>query len=54
MAFSFCPSVEIDSCWDPVKEHAKHLKSHCFPSEWDERAMWAILNSQRDGIKELK
>ena len=52
--FVFSPSVEIDSCWDPVKEHAKHLKSHGFFSEWDERAMWAILNAQRDGIKELK
>ena len=37
-----------------MKEHAKHLKGHGFFSEWDERAMWAILNAQRDGIKELK
>ena len=34
--FVFSPSVEIDSCWDPVKEHAKHLKGHGFFSEWDE------------------
>ena len=52
--YVFSPSVEIDSCWDPVKEHAKHLKGHGFFSEWDEKAMWAILNAQRDGIKELK
>ena len=52
--FVFSPSVEIDSCWDPVKEHARHLKGHGFFSEWDERAMWAILNEQRDKIKELK
>jgi len=52
--FVFSPSVEIDSCWDPVKEHAKHLKGHGFFSEWDEKAMWAILNEQRDKIKELK
>ena len=52
--YVFSPSVEIDSCWDPVKEHAKHLKGHGFFSEWDERAMWAILNAQRDAIKELK
>ena len=37
--YVFSPSVEIDSCWDPVKEHAKLLKGHGFFSEWDERAM---------------
>ena len=52
--YVFSPSVEIDSAWDPVKEHAKHLKGHGFFSEWDERAMWAILDAQRDKIKELK
>ena len=49
--YVFPPSVEIDFCWDPVKEHAKHLKSHSFFSEWDEKAMWAILNAQRDGSR---
>ena len=52
--YVFSPSVEIDSAWDPVKEHAKHLKGHGFFSEWDEKAMWAILNEQRDKIKDLK
>ena len=52
--YVFSPSVEIDSCWDPVMEHAKHPKGHGFFSEWDDRAMWAILNAKRDGIKELK
>ena len=33
--FVFSPSVEIDSAWDPVKEHAKHLKGSGFFSEWE-------------------
>ena len=37
-----------------IRDSAKHLKGHGFFSEWDEKAMWAILNAQRDGIKELK
>ena len=52
--FVFSPSVEIDSAWDPVKEHAKHLKGSGFFSEWDEKALWQILNEQRDTIKDLK
>ena len=28
--YVFSPSVEIDSCWDPVKEHAKQLTGHGF------------------------
>ena len=38
--YVFSPSVEIDSAWDPVKEHAKHLKGSGFFSEWDEKALW--------------
>ena len=53
--YVFSPSVEIDSAWDPVKEHMKHLKNkgECF-SEWDEGALRSILDKQRDEIRELK
>jgi hypothetical protein len=50
----FSPSVEIDSAWDPVREFAKGLKASSFHSEWDEKALHAIMDSQKAKIKELK
>ena len=52
--YVFSPSVNIDSAWDPVEEHAKHLKHKGFFSEWDEGALWSILDKQREEIRELK
>ena len=50
----FSPSVEIDSAWDPVREFAKGLKASSFHSEWDEKALNAIMDGQKAKIKELK
>ena len=52
--YVFSPSVSIDSAWDPVEEHAKHLKHRGFFSEWDEGALRSILDKQREEIRELK
>ncbi len=43
----FSPSVEIDSAWQPVREHAKHLEGSTFHSEWNEAALRQILEDQR-------
>ena len=43
----FSPSVEIDSAWDPVREFAKGLKASSFHSEWDEKALHAIMDRRR-------
>ena len=50
----FSPSVNIDSAWDLVEEHAKNLKHKGFFSAWDEIALRAILDKQREEIGELK
>ena len=50
----FSPSVEIDSAWQPVREHAKHLEGSTFHSEWNEAALRQILEDQRTKIKDLK
>ncbi len=50
----FSPSVEIDSAWDPVREFVKGLKASSFHSEWDEKALHAIMDGQKAKIKELK
>ena len=52
--YVFSPSVEIDSAWDPVREHAKGLKHSGFFSEWDVAALIRILDEQRIEIKDLK
>ena len=52
--YVFSPSVNIDSAWDPVEEHAKNLKHKGFFSEWEKSAVRAILDKQRDEIRELK
>ena len=53
--YVFSPSVEIDSAWDPVRDHVKNLKNKGeFFSEWDEGALRGILDKQRDAIRELK
>jgi len=48
------PSVDIDDAWIPVKEFAKGLKESSFHSEWDEKAMYEIMDRQKARIKELK
>jgi hypothetical protein len=50
----FSPSVELDSAWDPVREFAKGLKASSFHSEWDEKALHDIMDTQKARIKELK
>ncbi len=50
----FSPSVDIDSAWTPVKEFEQHLEGSSFHSEWDEAALRAVLDTQRDKIKKLK
>ena len=52
--YVFSPSCSIDSAWDPVEEHAKHLWHHGFFSEWDEGALRTILDKQREEIRDLK
>jgi len=50
----FSPSVDIDSAWAPVKTFADRLKASSFHGEWDEQALRAIMDRQRDTIKALK
>ena len=50
----FSPSVDIDSAWLPVKERAGSMEGSSFHSEWDEKALKRILDTQRDKIKVLK
>ena len=50
----FSPSVDIDSAWLPVKERASSMEGSSFHSEWDEKALKHILDTQRDKIKTLK
>ena len=50
----FSPSVDIDSAWDPVREFAKGLKASSFHSEWDEKALYEIMERQKARIRELK
>lgn len=50
----FSPSVDIDSAWTPVKEFAQHLEGSSFHSEWDEAALRAVLDTQRDKIKKTQ
>ena len=51
----YSPSVDIDSAWIPVKEHAKNLmEGSSFNSEWDEASLKKVLDEQRDKIRDLK
>ena len=51
----YSPSVDIDSAWIPVKEHAKNLmEGSSFNSEWDEASLKKVLDEQRDKISDLK
>ena len=52
--YVFCPSVALDSAWDPVRDYAKGRKDSLFSPEWDEGALWEKLNAQRDKIVEVK
>ena len=48
------PSVDIDSAWLPVKERARSMEGSTFHSEWDEKALKQILDTQRANIRVLK
>ena len=51
----YSPSVDIDSAWIPVKEHATNLmEGSSFNSEWDEASLKKVLDEQRDKIRDLK
>jgi hypothetical protein len=50
----YSPSVDVDSLWDPVREHAKGLKASSFNRDWDEKGLLEIIDRQMAKIKELK
>ena len=50
----FSPSVDIDSAWLSVKERARGTEGSTFHSEWDEKALKQVLDTQRDKIRVLK
>ena len=58
--FLFSPSADIDNGWDPVKKYVRdklgvdERKEPWFFSDWDEKRLWAIIDEQKQVVREQK